>query len=469
MTKEEIGISIDPNYPFVYGPTTEPTKLYFKDGSFKVGFFQFMAVSSELEKQNKYTFIEFRNAISYRDSGDEKYVTTINGNDLIRVEYPAKDDVSFQSEENKVEDSDETKVPIKVPFDPNLIRIRRDPFTLGELIDKIQHNEVNFFTLFQRKDNLWDNVKQSRLIESVLLRLPLPAFYFDEIETINETTQERISSWQVIDGLQRCSVLRNFAVNKIMSLEDLEFLKQFDGKTYDNLPRDLQRRITQSPITVYVVEKGTPDEVKFNIFKRINTGGLVLTPQEIRHALNQGLPAKFVEELSEVPEFREATCYVISADRMEDRDFVTRFVSFYIKGPADYEPDLDSFMTKGMASIKDTTPEFRAEMKNNFIKAMKTAITIFGNDAFRKRQNYSDRRKPINKALFEALSVGFSKLSLADTNKLIVKSHLFKDKFIELNKDSKFIYSLSSGTGQKESVKTRFEEISRIINETINS
>lgn len=469
MTKEDIGKSIDPNYPYVYGPTTAPTKLYFTDGSFKVGFFQFVARSSELEKQNQYTFIEFKNAINYRDTGDEKYITTINGNELVKVEYPAKENISLQSDENKIEESDETKVAIKVPFDPNLIRIRRDPFTLGELIDKIQYNEVNFFTLFQRKDNLWDNVKQSRLIESVLLRLPLPAFYFDEIETIDEETKERISSWQVIDGLQRCSVLRNFAVNKTMVLEDLEFLKQFEGKTYNDLPRDLQRRITQSPITVYVVEKGTPDEVKFNIFKRINTGGLVLTPQEIRHALNQGLPAKFVEELSEVPEFREATCYVISSDRMEDRDFVTRFVSFYIKNPSDYEPDLDSFMTKGMASIKDTTPEFRAEMKNNFTKAMKTAIAIFGNDAFRKRQSYEDRRKPINKALFESLGVGFSKLSLEDTNKLIMKSQLFKDKFIELNKDSKFIYALSSGTGQKESVKTRFEEISRIINETINS
>lgn len=467
MTTEEIGKSIDPNYPYVYGPTNAPVKLHFKDGSYKIGFFQFLASSSELEKENKYTFVEFNNAINYRDTGNESYVTLIRGNDLVKVEYPAKENSLLQSDENKVEDSDETKVPIKVPFDPNLIRIRRDPFTLGELIDKIQYNEVNFFTLFQRKDNLWDNVKQSRLIESILLRLPLPAFYFDEIETVNDNTIERMISWQVIDGLQRCSVLRNFAVKKSMVLENLEFLKQFEGKYYDDLPRDLQRRITQSPITVYVVEKGTPDEVKFNIFKRINTGGLVLTPQEIRHALNQGLPAKFIEELSEVPEFREATCYVISSDRMEDRDFITRFVSFYIKGPSEYEPDLDSFMTKGMASIKDTTPEYRREMKRNFIKAMETSIKIFGNDAFRKRESYNDRRKPINKALFESLSIGFSKLNDDETSRLVERAMIFKDKFIELNKDSKFKYSLSSGTGQKESVKTRFEEIERIIKETI--
>jgi len=86
-----------------------------------------------------------------------------------------------QEENNCVEESDESHVPIKVPFDPNLIRIRRDPFTLGELIDKIEHKEVNFFTLFQRKADLWDKIKKSRLIESVLLKLPLPAFYLTKL------------------------------------------------------------------------------------------------------------------------------------------------------------------------------------------------------------------------------------------------------------------------------------------------
>ncbi len=377
--------------------------------------------------------------------------------------------INYDLDENKIEESDESHVPIKVPFDPNLIRIRRDPFTLGELIDKIEHNEVNFFTLFQRKENLWDETKQSRLIESVLLKLPLPAFYFDELVREDEKTKEKTYYWQVIDGLQRCSVLKNFAVKKTMELNDLEFLTQFNGENYDSLPRELKRRITQTPITVYVVEKGTPEEVKFNIFKRINTGGLILTPQEIRHALNQGVASEFVATLADLDEFKEATSWIIKTDRMEDRDFVTRFVSFYITPYTEYQPDLDTFMTKGMGLIKTLSDEKRNQMKSDFIRAMNTANVIFGDDAFRKRKAREDRRKPINKALFETLSVAFSKLNEKETKILIDKAELFTDKFIELNNDQTFYNSLASGTGLKPSVTKRFSEIIRITNETISN
>jgi hypothetical protein len=372
-----------------------------------------------------------------------------------------------QSEANEeiIEHTDESQVPIRIPFDPNLIRIRRDPFTLGQLIDKIEYKEVNFFTLFQRKSDLWDKVKQSRLIESVLLRLPLPSFYFDELT--EQTEDGTVYPWQVIDGLQRCSVFKNFVVDKTMVLEDLEFLTQFNGKSYNELPKELRRRIEQTPITVYVVELGTPDEVKFNIFKRINTGGLILMPQEIRHALNQGEPAFFVEELANHQSFKRATNYRIATDRMEDRDFVTRFASFYLVEYSNYEPDLDTFMTKGMGRIKDITPENRQVMKENFYASMNTAYSIFGDDAFRKRANPSDRRRPINKALFETLSVNLAQLTVEQRDKLINNSDLFRQKFMDLNQEPKFYSSISSGTGQKENVRTRFVEIKRIIDETL--
>lgn len=358
---------------------------------------------------------------------------------------------------------------ITVPFDPNLIRIRRDPFILGELIDKIEYDEINFQTSFQRESDLWDAGKQSRLIESVLLRLPLPAFYFDEIIEEHTKFGQQKLIWQVIDGLQRCSAFNNFIVNKTLKLEGLEFLSQFDGCSYSDLPRELQRRITQTPITVYIVEKGTPDEVKFNIFKRINTGGLILTSQEIRHAMNQGIPAEYVSYLAQMQSFKMATCGIIPTYRMEDRDFITRFVSFFLQDYRDYQPDLDSFLTRGMSLIKKTTELERTVMAEKFDKAMHLAHDIFGDDAFRKRLNIDDRRKPLNKALFEVISVLFSQLADKDSESLLQYKDIFKRKFIELNNDDTFRYSISSGTGKKDSVTRRYKEMSRIITETLNS
>ena len=355
---------------------------------------------------------------------------------------------------------------IEIPFDPKLIRIRTSPFTLGQLIDKIENDEVNFKTPFQRKSGLWDSTKQSRLIESVLLRLPLPAFYFDEQKSKDNIIGGEI--WNVIDGLQRCSVFEKFIVKKNMPLINLEFLKQFDGLTFETLPPALQRRIMQTPLTIYVVENGTPEEVKLNIFKRINTGGLVLTPQEIRHAMNQGIPAKFIEELTVVDSFKVATCNRIKPDRMEDCDFVTRFVSFYLLSYTSYTPDMDSFMHKGMKAIGNINKEERAKILEVFDKAMKTAIRIFGDDAFRKREYVEDRRRPINKPLFEVLSVLFSKLTDKERETLINRKEIFKDKFMQLNRERSFVYAISSGTSQRESVKRRFESITGIINETLN-
>src|SRR5690606_37671713 len=124
--------------------------------------------------------------------------------------------------------------------------------------------------------------------------------------------------------------------------------------------------------------------------KRINTGGLILTPQEIRHALNQGVASEFVATLADLDEFKEATSWIIKTDRMEDRDFVTRFVSFYITPYTEYQPDLDTFMTKGMGLIKTLSDEKRNQMKSDFIRAMNTANVIFGDDAFRKRKARED-------------------------------------------------------------------------------
>ncbi len=381
-----------------------------------------------------------------------------------------------------IEKEVENEVEFKMPFDPNKIKVRTIPSTIGQIIQDLEDKIINLDTEFQRHPNLWDEKKQSRFIESLLLRLPIPAFYFNEREE---------NSLEVIDGLQRISTIKNFAIDKSLILRDLEYLKEYNNFSFDQLPNLYSRRIKTFPIITYVIEKDTPDEVKFNIFKRVNTGGLVLTQQEIRHAINQGTPSELVAELvrskseeiddnetvielKATPEgiaFKEATGDKIGSFRMEDRDFATRFVSFYLIPYTEYEPDLDTFLNRGMSKIRDLSKYEIDELKNNFREAMNLAKDIFGDDAFRKRFNLSDSRKPINKALFEVLSVNFAKLSQNERNILRLRKDIFKKYLMELHnrQDGKFLRSITQGTAQKESVDQRFRDIEKIIKQTLEN
>lgn len=358
--------------------------------------------------------------------------------------------------EKSVEAEDTSSLDtIEKPFDPRKIDIDAKILTLDLIVKRLASQEIDLYPDFQRHANLWDVTKQSRLIESILIRIPLPAFYFDGTND---------NKWLIVDGLQRLSTIKNFVIDKSTKLNNLEFLTQFHDHTYNNLPRDLQRRIDETQITAYIIKPGTPPLVKFNIFKRINTGGLVLQPQEIRHALNQGLPAKFVAELAEMKEFKIATDY-IRKERMLDRDFVTRFLAFYMNDYNDYKPDLDTFMNEAMASLNKTTEEYRISLKKNFREAMLTAHEIFGEYAFRKRFSRAEyRKKPINKALFEVWSVTLAKLTKEDRSKLISKKNTIIDQFIRLlNENDSFVESLTSATGDKKKINTRFTEIEELV------
>jgi uncharacterized protein with ParB-like and HNH nuclease domain len=143
--------------------------------------------------------------------------------------------------------------------------------------------------------------------------------------------------WLVIDGLQRLSTLKQFVIDKTLRLNNLEFLTNLNSKNYDDLPRNYQRRIDETVLTVYLIEKGTPSKVKYNIFRRINTGGLPLSPQELRHAINPGSATKFLDKLAKSKEFKQATrISKIRQERMDDHEFVLGFVAFLLTPYKDY-------------------------------------------------------------------------------------------------------------------------------------
>ncbi|HAN13368.1 MAG TPA: DUF262 domain-containing protein [Bacteroides sp.] len=350
---------------------------------------------------------------------------------------------------------------ITKPFNPNEIDVDISTVNLGSLIEQLENDEIDLQPDFQRAADVWDNVKKSRLIESILLGLPLPSFYFSE--------DPRSQKLSIIDGLQRICAIRDFILKKDepLKLEGLQFLKNFEGMTYSQLARPEVKRIKSLKITMNTLRKGTPLDVKYIIFQRVNTAGEPLTPQEMRHALNQGPAAEFIKELANMESFKKATNYSVKSKRMQDRDFVNRFIAFFI-GYQDYMGDLDMFLNDKMGELNKMTPTQRDGIRDSFDKAMKCCYQIFKNDTFRKRYSVTDKRKPISKSVYDTLSVNIAWLSDEEQLMLLKRAEVFKTGMIRLFNDERFNFSISTGTGQKYNVDLRFTMVKSLIKEIIS-
>ena len=265
---------------------------------------------------------------------------------------------------------------VERPFDPARIKIHTVPAVVGQLMSRIEHGEIDLAPDFQRLSGIWNAERKSRLIESLLLRIPIPVFYVAADEEEN---------WAVVDGVQRLSTIRDYVTGKF-PLTRLEYRGELDGQRYDDLPRAMQRRIGETQFVVNVIEPGTPPEVMFNIFRRINTGGMPLNGQEIRHALNPDPIREYFKTLARSTQFVYATNGSIKPNRMADRECVLRFLAFHMEPWERYAADsLDSHLENTMKAINAMEPDRREALAADFRKAMAAAARIFGDDAFRKR------------------------------------------------------------------------------------
>ncbi|MBG1259315.1 DUF262 domain-containing protein [Nostoc commune] len=364
------------------------------------------------------------------------------------------------------EDNDEEQYEkVTFQYDPEKINIATREPTIEQLLRRIDEEALDLAPDFQRQANIWTLEAKSKLIESILIRIPLPAFYID---ATNEETDE--DKWVVVDGLQRLSALKQFVIDKSdnrLKLVGLEYLKDLNNKNYDELERRYQRRILETQVTVYLIEKGTPLEVKYNIFKRINTGGVPLSNQELRHALNPGQAIKLVAKLASFSEFKRVVNLSESKKkRMDDREFVLGFLAFYLISYKEYQEETrDSFLSKALSKINSLSNEEITKIEENFKKAMIAAFDIFNNNAFRKISNKNKRKFPLNKSLFEVWSVNLGRLNIENIQILKDRKRKLIDTFIRyVDNDADFLVSISQ---VKNKIDHRFETVGKIIQEVL--
>ena len=348
---------------------------------------------------------------------------------------------------------------IKRPFDPEKIKIRTVNIVVDQLVSRIDHDEIDLAPDFQRMADIWDDERKSRLIESLLLRIPIPVFY---------VAADKDEKWSVVDGLQRTSTIYTYMAGRFR-LTKLEYLTKLNDHHYTDLPRPMQRRISETQLVVNVIEPGTPEEVMFNIFRRINTGGMMLNGQEIRHALHPGPVRDYIKKLSTAREFLNATDNSIRTNRMADRECILRFLAFHINPWEEYSVnDLDGYLGRTMKKINEMDSHERAGISRDFKKSMKAAFCIFEENAFRKCYDLKEKRRPISKALFEAWSVGLARRSDREIGILVDKREKVIGQFISLmNEDQEFNTSISYSTGSPVRIRKRFRAIDELIEECL--
>lgn len=371
-------------------------------------------------------------------------------------------------DELTVEDEDKSGSDLKMkPWNPNDIRITTKNFTIREIYTQIedkepdQEKELDLAPDFQRAF-VWNTKQQIRLIESILLGIPLPAFYFN---------QDKDGAQQVIDGVQRLTTIKHFMSNQLeLKEEHLEYLSPLKGATFSTLDPATKRRFAGTQIVAHVIEPQTPDDVKYDIFNRVNTGGSPLTAQEIRHCMSKGRSREFLRKLVESGNFEQATGkffwskdssgqWIRDSKRMTDREMALRFCAFYSVPLNKYASasSLDVFLLDFSRWLdQQAKPSDLKKLEMVFQQAMQNCHQVFGYGAFRRWHplNWSPSGR-INRAIFESQA-----LALADysPNLVAAQKDCIQKILRELFKDPDYDTAVSSGTGSYRKVADRLDK-----------
>lgn len=369
---------------------------------------------------------------------------------------PSYSDVEEMDDSRETDYSDHIK-----PYDPAQIDISPKNLSLDIILGRVENDEVDLMPDFQRRAGLWTTTQKSQLIESLILRIPLPAFYFDG------TDNDR---WIVIDGLQRLTALKEFFIDKSLRLTGLEFLKDLEGLGYNEMPKVYLRRMKETQVICYIINPGAPTNLKYNIFKRINTGGLHLEAQEIRHALFQGFATTYLKELANSDTFKRTTGYSIPTERMLDREFVLRFIAFYELGVEKYTGSIDEFLNDAMNVLnrKYKRDRIYADLiEQKFLFVLEICERIFGKYAFRRMPD-KNKRRTISKALFETWTAVLARYENDDLIKLAERRKLLEQLYMPMFTEDEEFYK-SIGSGKVYSVRRRFEKIQNLVTEVLRN
>lgn len=338
-------------------------------------------------------------------------------------------------------------------------------FSIREFQAMEQDGDLILQPDYQRK-YVMDIKLASRLVESILMDVPIPVIYLAE---------ESDGRYSVIDGQQRLTSFISFLHGKFPDgkefiLSGLKVLKELNRFKFADLDKEYQMKIKTTTIHTIIIKRESHEDIKFEIFERLNTGSIKLNEDEIRNTMYRGSYIKLLSELERNILFHQLVRKDNFKKRMIYRGMILRFFAFSEKSYLNYKPSMKQFCNKELRDNQNMGAEKINEYKERFIKCLDLVKTIFGDNAFRRFKpgdndstNGDWTISRINMALFDIQMCGFLHY---DKHQIIQNADRIREALIELmSYNDEFIAAIEIKTSDRNSVKKRF----KIWSETIEN
>jgi hypothetical protein len=342
--------------------------------------------------------------------------------------------------EEKIEGIEEPEDNWWGEYPIDTVLIRTETRTIFDVVRRIKADSFIMNPDFQR-DFIWPEDKQSKLIESVLMRIPLPVFYLAEDE---------MGRMIVVDGLQRLSTFLSFFDNTLRL--KLPGRNELHRKRFRDLPPKLQNRVEDCNIALYVIDAKVPERARLDIFVRVN-GGVALTRQQMRNCLYMGKATRFVKEEAATEIFVQATGGSLNTQTMRDREFVNRFCAFQLLPVGEYKGDMDEFLARALRKMNRLTSDEIRQLSGEFRTALTNNYEVFGKHAFRKHEKAEQDRSVLNASLWDVMTTG---LSRHEERVVDERADDLRDAFYTLMRDHEFIDSITYSPNSTNKVRHRF-------------
>jgi hypothetical protein len=332
---------------------------------------------------------------------------------------------------------------------PGQARLVTQPvdWPVRSILDMEQEGSLCLQPDFQRK-SVWDEGRQSRLIESILLNVPLPIVYLAE---------DADGRYSVVDGQQRLTAIVRFLKNEY-ALRGLHVLKALTNKKFLNLERVDQQTIKNGVIRGTVIKKESDPIIRFEIFERLNTGAVPLNAQELRNCIYRGPFNDLLKRLEEYPDWLKLMQLKEPDSRMWDRELILRFLALHDRYNY-YGSSMKRLLNDQMEEKRTATVEQVQRYDLLFKKVVRMAISVFGDKAFNRFATGTESdpngrwEGKINLALFDVVMVCFAQYEERD---IVHCADAILEALLRLmTSNTEFERSITYSTSRKDALRTR--------------